>query len=545
MRLLPNQKLKQPRRCNMKDINLYEKQYWALRGYTKEEDLNEDGLGANLIFYGGAAGGGKSFLIRWMAILFCMQVPGLQVYIFRRKYNELMSNHVYNQDGLLNTLKPYIDSGFVQVNMSEFKFTFNHTGPEGPSNIFLRHAHRETDVYSQLGAEFGLLIVDESVSFTPKMLKFLLGRTRLSNDIDYDKFKGTAFDFIKPGFFPRAVLCSNPGGLSHGYHKRKFIEPMPPTTIRDEPEEEGGMRTMFIPAKLTDNKVLMERDPKYASRLKALGGALAKQMLDGDWSVADGGAVSDLWDSEKQVIEQIEVPKNAVVYRSCDWGSFHPTAVHYYIISNGEMLSTIDGREYYLPTGSIVVVGEIYTWNGNENEGTKISAYDVGKRMAEYEVQHNFTGKMRKGPGDNQIFQNRGGAGETIESHLVRGYNDYMEEVYAELNSANSAKSRFAVPHIAKTTSLFNRADQSHNSRVQGLEILRTYLNASKEDDGRAGIYFTPAAYHAIRTIPSIPRDELRPEDVDTKSEDHCYDSIRYFCMSRRSSFKKLQISGL
>lgn len=57
MRLLPNQKLKQPRRCNMKDINLYEKQYWALRGYTKEEDLNEDGLGANLIFYGGAAGG--------------------------------------------------------------------------------------------------------------------------------------------------------------------------------------------------------------------------------------------------------------------------------------------------------------------------------------------------------------------------------------------------------------------------------------------------------------------------------------------------------
>ena len=38
---------------------------------------------ANEILYGGAAGGGKSHLMRIMAILCCMYVPGLLVYLFR------------------------------------------------------------------------------------------------------------------------------------------------------------------------------------------------------------------------------------------------------------------------------------------------------------------------------------------------------------------------------------------------------------------------------------------------------------------------------
>ena len=37
----------------------------------------------------------------------------------------------------------------------------------------------------------------------------------------------------------------------------------------------------------------------------------------------------------------------------------------------------------------------------------------------------------------------------------------------------------------------------------------------------------------AIRTIPLMMYSETKPEDLDTKLEDHCPDEIRYMCMSR------------
>jgi hypothetical protein len=33
--------------------------------------------------------------------------------------------------------------------------------------------------------------------------------------------------------------------------------------------------------------------------------------------------------------------------------------------------------------------------------------------------------------------------------------------------------------------------------------------------------------------MPDLVMDENHPEDVETESEDHCYDDTRYACMSR------------
>jgi hypothetical protein len=53
------------------------------------------------------------------------------------------------------------------------------------------------------------------------------------------------------------------------------------------------------------------------------------------------------------------------------------------------------------------------------------------------------------------------------------------------------------------------------------------------DGDGKPMIVFFSTAIHAIRTLPTLQHDTNRAEDVQTESEDHCGDGIRYCCMSR------------
>ena len=46
-------------------------------------------------------------------------------------------------------------------------------------------------------------------------------------------------------------------------------------------------------------------------------------------------------------------------------------------------------------------------------------------------------------------------------------------------------------------------------------------------------ILFFDTCTEAIRTIPLLQHDETNPEDVDTESEDHAADAVRYICMAR------------
>ena len=51
--------------------------------------------------YGGARGGGKSWFVRWKAVLLCLHHPGIKVLITRRTYRELYNNHIAPLQSLL------------------------------------------------------------------------------------------------------------------------------------------------------------------------------------------------------------------------------------------------------------------------------------------------------------------------------------------------------------------------------------------------------------------------------------------------------------
>jgi hypothetical protein len=70
---------------------------------------------------------------------------------------------------------------------------------------------------------------------------------------------------------------------------------------------------------------------------------------------------------------------------------------------------------------------------------------------------------------------------------------------------------------------LFSKGD---NTRLAGLMQFHERLRFRQ--DGRPMVYFFNTCKDFIRTVPNLPYDETKVEDIDTDAEDHAYDAARY-----------------
>lgn len=222
---------------------------------------------ARSILYGGAKGGGKSFLLRMAAMLFAMYVPGIQIYLGRRKYAELRRGHLFGPEGFETVLRPYINAGAVTINYSDMRINFLNTGAQ----IHLIHLNNETDIENYQGIEAHMLLLDEASLFPTAALKKFIGNLRLGDwTPDYTEIR-KSLPFVYDGYFPKQVYASNPGGISHNFLKSRYIDVRPPMEIGKASAEHGGMLSQYIPALCTDNVHLMRNDPGYMDRIRAMG----------------------------------------------------------------------------------------------------------------------------------------------------------------------------------------------------------------------------------------------------------------------------------
>jgi len=511
------------------DFKLLPKQYQALATEAQE------------VFYGGAVGSGKSFMMRHAAMIYSLVIPGLTTVLFRRTYKEVMKNHVYSSHGFWELMQPFIEVKKAQFNLTDMRMDFFHDdGPD--SHIFLGHLQHEKNIYDWQGAEIHLAFWDELTAFNRTMYTYLMTRMRMGSlVVDYPKIR-KQLSWVYDGYFPRIMSASNPGGVGMQWVKKRFIDPAPPNVVWQAPEKEGGMKRTFIPARLHDNTFLMKEDPNYGTRILGSGRSNARKLLDGDWSITEGGAVADLWVEEIHTVPQIKVPSGAVIYRGLDWGTWHPSVILYALISKGEEIEFISGEKRVFPKDSIIIFHEIYNWDGeDENSGSRLSGTEVGKQIAEFESAVSWGLSVRPGPADVQIFQQRGGVSNTIDELIRDGYNAVMRE--------NSDKENSYVWRYDRQV-LFERADQSTGSRVTGLTLVRDLLKATIDnyegESDKGGLYFTENVRHCISTIPGLPRSETNPEDVETKNvPDHAYDVVRYIAMSQVGSFQTLELIGI
>lgn len=253
---------------------------------TKKQKLFIDATESEVLF-GGAAGGGKSYGQVVDALLFALKYPGSKQLILRRTFSEL-------DKSLIRTALAVYPKSIFTLNAS------SHVGRfKNGSLLDFGYCAAENDVYQYQSAEYDTVRFDELTHFTESQYLYLISRVRGANR------------------FPKQIKSStNPGGIGHSWVKERFVSP----SAHGQSFLGGdGMRRIFIPSLLDDNKFLCMQDPSYRERLSALPERERRALLHGDWDIFDGQYFTE-FDSARHVVSAFEIPREWRKYRSIDYG---------------------------------------------------------------------------------------------------------------------------------------------------------------------------------------------------------------------------------
>ncbi len=442
---------------------------------------------ARQILYGGAAGGGKSRSLRADAIIFCLQNPGLQAYLFRRTLKELEDNHV-------KWLRVELPKELGTYNFTRNEYTFFNG-----SMLNFCYCEREKDVTRYQGAEMHWVGIDEAAHFTDFQINYLKTRNRLGG------FKPE----MDGARLPRFAMGSNPGGPGHNYLKSIFLDKAPPETVFHDDTmvdprkpDDKGWTSIFIPAKMSDNKYL---DEDYGASFSGLPPELADALREGDWDAVVGKALHNL-SRDQHRLRSFLPPRHWTHFQVIDWGTASPFSVGWYCISEGAELKAKGGYPArYLGAGAIIRFREWYGWSGRPNVGCRKSAQYVARGIVHREKDLPV---MDYRVGDTDMWADRG----------ARSIAEIMAEVEPSMIMKKAKK------------------DRRHNyaeiiSRLAG--------NPEFQDDGVVEedpmFFATDNCTHFWRTVPSLVIDDTDPDKgpATAHTEDHVYDEIAYACRSR------------
>lgn len=298
------------------------------------------------VLYGGAMGGGKSYLLRWWCVLQCLYyysrygVKNVRVGLFSKDYPTLV-------DRQISKIKFEFPAWLGTISESRTEgFNFKLQDRFGGGTVAFRNLDDPSKYNS---AEFASIGVEELTENDEKIFHELRKRLRWPGIPTTDL---------------RFLGCTNPGGKGHGWVKRFWID-------RDFPPELQTLADKFayVQSKASDNPHL---DAEYkAQNLDTLPEEMRKAYADGDWDLFAGQYFSE-WRKEVHVIEPFEVPWYWRIERCGDWGEAKPCA-HLWVATNPE------GRKF--------VVGEVYgAGKSIEAQADEIRRFEAGKAVVPFGV---------------------------------------------------------------------------------------------------------------------------------------------------------------
>ncbi len=276
----------------------------------------------------------------------------------------------------------------------------------------------------------------------------------------------------KEGLKAQVKCASNPGNIGHEWVKKRFIEDAIPGKVmeRTDPETGAKFTTQFIPAKLSDNKYLNESGD-YEAMLMRLPLEERRMLLEGDWTILKGQYFSE-WRYDLHVIKPFQIPAFWTRIRCLDWGWTKPSAVLWIAFN---------------PEGKAFVYKELVVT-------------------------------------------------ETTDSQLVERINEMSKDETIAYTMADPAL--WSTTQFERGESIAYRMAnmgipmiKGDNNRIAGWNLIHSYLYNDEKTAPKIKVFEN--CHYLIETLPGLIRDENRPEDLDTRGEDHAADALRYGLMTK------------
>lgn len=415
------------------------------------------------ILYGGAVGGTKSTTARWDAYRQCWAIPEFTAIIMRRTHQELKRNHMKFVARESKRINDFLQKDVMEWVPTEFELRFKHNG----SVILFGHCQNDGDEEKYLSDEYDAFYPDEMATFLKQQILGVASRLR---SVVRDNMR----------LIPRLGGTSNPGGAHTLWMRDWFIlrhlsEEDAQDNPRYNPEE-----YRYIHARLYDNPYLMDPDgtfTTYENRVYARGGARAKQLINGDWSVISGQFFEELVDAH---FGEVYIPHGTKIERWIDWG-YSKYGICLWVA--------------VLPSGRLFVFHE-YPFK-------KTVAAVVAQTIAKE------TRLLLKAIPGSRI-------GKSVCDPAMAGVDGHTGETYMQTFQRNGVS-----------------CVEGDNQRVLGWGRMRHWLTLAS--DGLPWLIISRNCKYTCRTLPTLVLDKNDPEDIDTNGEDHAADSIRYGLMARPS----------
>lgn len=213
---------------------------------------------------------------------------------------------------------------------------------------------------------------------------------------------------------------------------------------------------------------------EYVEYLEQLPGNLGKAWREGDFDVFEGQYFNE-WSNEMHVVDPFLIPSSWLKIRSIDPSGRHGiTSCHWYAIDWDKNVYVY--REHY---------------------ATGLDADQHAKEI------------LRLSEGEEYLYT-------VIDTAAFSklGLPETLSELYERCGITGlvaASKDRFA-----------------------GWNMVHQYLRWDKNTLPRLKVFNT--CYNLIRTMPILVHDELHPEDLDTKGEDHAADDLRYALQTLRDA---------
>ncbi len=299
------------------------------------------------VFYGGAAGGGKSDAGLMAALQFC-DVPGYSALIIRRTYEDLAL-----PGAIMDRANTWLSGTDARKKDEGKLWEFPTADPRRPATLRFGYSQRAADITRYQGAEFQFVFMDELTHFEERQYRYLFSRLRgpalpctecghmTSQPAGDHRQHDEDHDWCACGHEHRPDrACSGPADTATGLCGCTDYRPtdcpcltaIPDREARDElgelllvPAEDGTtlmdvplrMRAgsnpggvghewvrarfiaketrqksaVFVPAKLSDNPSLDRK--AYRASLGMMTEVERQRLEEGNWDVADEGDLFD------------------------------------------------------------------------------------------------------------------------------------------------------------------------------------------------------------------------------------------------------------